>query len=215
MRYRIGVAVTIPQLALALLYSACKGGRMKFAKYILSLLAMAALVSATTARADDHAGEVAGEVMGAVVGGILNQAFGGRPGWPGFPGHPGHPGGPGFPGHPGWPHPGGGFPPPPPPPFPQVDLCMGIYAAQMGGGDYVQLTEQGRGYINVTSISNRQAYYGNGTCVMTGPFTAQYNFQLQFGGIGHVNQGTIYRANDGRYYLQGTQDNGPVYVYVR
>jgi len=209
---------------------------MKFTKVILSVLAMAAFVGSTTASADDG-GEIAGAVIGGIIGGIIGQAgghpgFPGRPGFPGGPGggwghppgwpHPGGPGGPGWPhpggpGGPGWPHPGGpGFPPPPPPPPPpQMDLCSGIYVAQTGGGDYVQLTEQGNGYINVTAISSQQAFYGSGTCVMTGPFTAQYNFQLQFGGVGHANSGTIYRANDGRYYLQGTQDNGPVYVYVR
>ncbi|MGZ3731652.1 MAG: hypothetical protein ACXVCG_20685, partial [Bdellovibrionota bacterium] len=140
-----------------------------------------------------------------------------------FPGpHPGH--GPGphpgpHPGH-GWEHPGywhhphfhgiGWYPPmwiPAPPPPSSDYLCRGNFVGYFGADRdaYLALDDSsgelhGRLYLE----SPEATYRVRGVCEQTSDLYANFEFTLVDGGEPYV--GTIYEADDGQVYIEGTQD---------
>lgn len=190
---------------------------MRFTKILVGLLF---ICSSAAAHADDaDSGRIIGGIIGGIVGGALGAGgeFPHRPPYP-FP-FPGH-GGPHRP-HP--PFPPGPFPPGPGPtpgpgpgpgPAPIDDLCVGTY--QDSQGNALRFSPQRDGNVYVEFFSNRNySLAGWGTCDVNGPSQTQFQFTLQFGGRNHLNTGVLYYANDGRAYLQGSQDGGPTYYYSR
>jgi hypothetical protein len=184
-------------------------------KSVLCALVLSSSLLAGPAHAEN--GENAA-IIGSIIGGIIGGAVGGHGPFPDrpFPHRP-------FPGRwprPGWPHrpfpgpvePGPGPGPGPGPVF-NADLCTGTYTDN--GSTALSLAPQPNGQT-VFSLNGMNGYYaGVGACYATGPGTAQFQFSLVFNGVAHNNAGQIILGADGRAYLQGNQDTGPMYTFVR
>jgi len=120
---------------------------------------------------------------------------------------------------PGWgPGRGPGWgPPPPPPPPPMFGLCRGNFAGTDQSGHHAYLSLNGiyGGGCRVTATINlqcpNQTVYAQGTCEENNGFARLSLFLTN----GVSVTGQIYRASDGRVYLESTDNSGQSIVFQR